>query len=177
MPVAEAAIMRELRAAATAAVGGRPPLCPATARLAGWRPEDSTHHCQWAQVACNTQQRVTNIDLAQLPVTSNGASPPTAIGDGQLAGGGSVDSRDDDEVNRGRATSQGVLLPSLARLPVLKRLVFETCDLSSSSIPVEWGQPGAFPSLAGCAWAGGLVGAGRALSDSLSLLPSANIFL
>lgn len=141
--------MRELRAAATAAAGG----CPAAARLAGWRPGDSTHHCQWAQVACNAQQRVTNIDLTQLPVTSNGKALPPASSDGQLegSGSGSGDGSGDSEVDSGTAPSPGVLLPSLARLPVLKRLVFETCDLSSSSIPVEWGQPGAFPSLSGCA--------------------------
>lgn len=150
---AETATMRRLRAAAAHSQGGQPARCAALGRLAGWSPADDIHHCRWALVSCDAQQRVTLINLSRAaPVPASDAAAASAAGrNAQLAGGSGGSSGDITAGNATGVTSgPGLLLPGLARLPALQRLVIEVCDLSSSSLPREWGQPGAFPSLTRC---------------------------
>ncbi|PRW45625.1 hypothetical protein C2E21_6054 [Chlorella sorokiniana] len=138
----EAAVMRQLRAAAVTAAHGRPAPCATAIGMAGWRAEDNIHHCRWARVACDERQRVKHIELGKAAVVTamSGAAVGSPSGGGGGGGGGG-------SVADGNTASLSVLLPGLARLPELTRLVLEECDLSGSSIPSEWGQPGAFPSL------------------------------
>lgn len=165
--------MRQFRAAAVASKGHQPAPCPSAALLDSWQPAADLHHCLWAQVKCNEQQQVVNIDLALATLVAEhkaGATSPDSSSGSSGSGRGTSGSSggSGNKAGGSMVANTGVLLPGLARLPALTHLEIEACDLSSSSIPAEWGQPGAFPALTECDWL-------RVNSNSTDCLASAAI--
>ena len=150
--------MLQLRAAAAHGEAWQPPPCPAVAALPGWHPADPAHHCSWARVACNEQGRVTQINLDNT-LMWNTSHLNSGLPAGSGSGGSNRSSGSDGGGDSGGGRSMalaassghGLLLPGLVRLPALVNVVLEVCDLQGSTLPPEWGQRGAFPSLQRCA--------------------------
>ena len=138
--------MRQLRRAASA--GPHPP-CDA-AEWAGWLPEGAgMHHCGWDKVMCDREGHVVRLTMSTAAKRKQRAGgSPSAEPDAAAGTGGGNPSGDAGPAAPSEAGSpHGLLLPELARLPRLHTLTHELCSLVNSSLPAEWGLPGAFPAL------------------------------
>ncbi|EFN53694.1 hypothetical protein CHLNCDRAFT_136506 [Chlorella variabilis] len=107
-------------------------------KLVDWRPNSTAVPCGWEMVVCDTQLRITNLDLRWFSPEDKAARRFSPTGMRPVVA---------DSGNASAAGSAPALRlpPELARMRHLEKFSFGmTVRLA---LPSEWGQPGSFPSL------------------------------